>query len=73
MGEPSRRHFALVYCDFIQDLVVKELRSNKYFRNIKLQFDLHPTEHYMLSTKKTVECEDGHGTRYKITIEENRS
>jgi hypothetical protein len=36
----------------------------------KPQLDLHPTEGYFLSTKKTIEVQDTNGKIYLVTVEE---
>lgn len=65
----------LVYCDKIADVVRKSLL--KYDPDNIVDFvgpvemDLHPTEGYFQSTKKTVEVLDMNQKKYKITIEES--
>jgi len=34
------------------------------------KMDLHPTEGYFLSTKKTIEVQDTNGKKYLVTVEE---
>lgn len=65
----------LVYCDKIAD----DIRNTflKYDPNNIVDFvgpaemDLHPTEGYFQSTKKTIEVLDMNQKKYKITIEES--
>jgi hypothetical protein len=67
----------LDYCDYIADMVSNALDGDLIHANgdglIKDVFnpvmDLHPTEGYLLSTTKKVECTDVYGRRYMITVE----
>lgn len=67
----------LSYCDYIADKIKKSLNkatdlfdSEKQLNAGPVQMDLHPTEGYFLSTKKTVEVTDWNGKKYKVTVEE---
>jgi hypothetical protein len=60
----------LVFCDRIANDIRKALRGGWLSGVGPVRFDLHPEEHYMLSTKKFIEVCDGNGTRYRITVEE---
>jgi hypothetical protein len=62
---------AMSYCDFIADLI-KALLPGASSGNIKVgpvQYDLHSTDGYMVSTTKKLEAEYL-GRKYMITIEE---
>ena len=49
----------MVYCDFIADRIRKVLcseDSNSHVEKVgEVQYDLHPTEGYFQSTKKTID------------------
>ena len=69
----------LAYCDKIADIVRKSLvQSHKLGFDPELhiglvgpiKMDLHPTEGYFQSTKKTIEVSDMNEKMYRITIEE---
>ena len=66
----------LAYCDYIADriqkLVSKEIGDNDTLLESigKVNYDLHPTEGYFQSTKKTITCYDTNGKAYVVTIEE---
>jgi hypothetical protein len=60
----------LAFCDRIAHDIRNALRGDWLETVSGVQFDLHPVEKYMLSTKKTIEASDSNGTRYRITIEE---
>ena len=66
----------LAYCDYIADAISKSLHedSSKKESLVKSvtspKMDLHPTEGYFLSTKKTITVLDNNGKPYKITVEE---
>jgi len=64
----------LAYCDKIADTVRKSLLKYDPDGIIGLieptQWDLHPTEGYFQSTKKTIEMCDMNGKKYVITIAE---
>jgi hypothetical protein len=66
----------LVYCDYISALINEKLKGDvgsigtviKEVGPTKL--DLHPTEGWFVSTKKTMSVIDKNGRKYKVTIEE---
>lgn len=64
----------LAYCDKIADVVRSALLKYdpdniiESVGNVKL--DLHPTEGYMLSTKKSIEVADMSGKLYRVIVEE---
>lgn len=64
----------LAYCDYIADTIKRSFNNDKPDNMIKsvgpIQMDLHPTEGYFLSTKKTISMTDRNGKTYMITIEE---
>ena len=66
----------LAYCDYIADRIKKALTddSSKVSTFVgevgKIDWDLHPQEGYMLSTKKHITTWDINGKAYSITIEE---
>lgn len=63
----------LEYCDKIADTVRKSLLKYDPDNIVGLvhptKMDLHPTEGYMLSTKKTINVSDMNGKNYRITVE----
>ena len=59
------------YCDLIAHLIKKHFNSqDDGIKITKINYDLHPTKGYMLSTKKVIEAEDFNGKKYVITVEE---
>ena len=66
----------LAYCDYIADRVKKlldlEIGDNDTMLSATgpINMDLHPTEGYFMSTKKTMSVTDRNGKAYMITIEE---
>ena len=66
----------LVYCDYIADRVSRFLTRDMEDNDTlimgvgKPKLDLHPTEGYFLSTKKTIEVQDTNGKKYLVTVEE---
>jgi hypothetical protein len=64
----------LAYCDKIADVVRKALLKYDADEIIGLvgpiKMDLHPTEGYFVSTKKTMNVFDMAGKEYMVTIEE---
>lgn len=68
----------LAYCDYIADRIKKaldlDLRENRIYTKVdtvgSVKMDLHPTEGYFVSTKKTLEVIDINGKKYKVTVEE---
>jgi hypothetical protein len=41
------------------------------FFGVQIKNDLHPVDGYLVSTKKTVKCQDNKGNRYHVTVEAN--
>ena len=66
----------LAYCDYIADRVSRYLTRDMEDNDTlimgvsKPKLDLHPTEGYMVSTKKTIEVQDTNGRIYLVTVEE---
>ena len=63
----------LVYCDYIAQVISKELKANDTERLLasvsRPQYDL-TKEGAFASTKKTIMVEDRFGTKYRVTVEE---
>jgi hypothetical protein len=63
----------LVYCDYIANVISKELKVNDTERLIasvsRPQYDVTESGAFA-STKKTIMVEDRNGTKYRITVEE---
>ena len=66
----------LAYCDYIADRIRTWFRNDilvgsEYIKDVEsVKMDLHPTEGYFMSTKKTICVEDKNGKKYRITVEE---
>ena len=64
----------LVYCDKIADVIRKALLKYDSDNIVGLvdgvKMDLHPTEGYFQSTKKTIRVSDMNGKWYRVTVEE---
>tara|TARA_Y100000385_G_scaffold261507_1_gene292302 strand:- start:4 stop:231 length:228 start_codon:yes stop_codon:yes gene_type:complete len=68
----------LVFCDYIADRIKHglefDIRANRPYTKVgevgPVKMDLHLTEGYFLSTKKTIHVSDLNGKMYKVTIEE---
>jgi hypothetical protein len=63
----------LSYCDRIAAIIKEELPKDQFGLITKtgpINMDLHPTEGYFLSTKKTMSVTDRNGKSYMITVEE---
>lgn len=64
----------LAYCDKIADTIRKALVEYDPDNIIglvgRVRMDLHPTEGYFQSTKKTIELTDMNGKMYRVTVEE---
>lgn len=66
----------LAYCDYIADrinrLVANEIGDNETMMESvsNTKMDLHPSEGYFQSTKKTMEITDINGKVYVVTVEE---
>lgn len=62
------------YCDFIAFQIHDHLMDGQRPALIAsvdpVKWDLHPTGHWMLSTKKTINVTDINGRRYRVTVEE---
>lgn len=66
----------LAYCDYIGHLINTTLLQDstsscglvESTNGVKM--DLHPTEGYFVSTKKTIEVTDVNGKKYMVTVEE---
>lgn len=64
----------LAYCDKIADVIRKSLLKYDADEIVGLvgpiKMDLHPTEGYFISTKKTIVVSDMQGKQYQVTVEE---
>lgn len=64
----------LAYCDKIADVIRNSLLQYDADEIVSLvgpiKMDLHPTEGYFVSTKKTIVVADMEGKRYRVTVEE---
>jgi len=64
----------LAYCDYIAHVISTAFRNDKPENMIEsvgsIEMDLHPTEGWFVSTKKTISMVDKNGKRYRVTIEE---
>jgi len=66
----------LAYCDYIADriqkLVTREIGDNDTLIESvgKVNYDLHPTEGWLQSTKKVITVHDTNGKAYVVTVEE---
>jgi hypothetical protein len=64
----------LAYCDKIADVIRKSLLKYDADEIVGLvgpiKMDLHPTEGYFMSTKKTIVVSDMQGKQYRVTVEE---
>ena len=64
----------LAYCDYIAHVISMAFRNDKPENMIdsvgSIEWDLHPTEGWFVSTKKTISMVDKNGKRYRVTIEE---
>jgi len=67
----------LAYCDKIADTIQKALKvavsldKDEIIADVSgVQLDLHPTEGWFVSTKKTVNVYDMNGKKYRIVVEE---
>lgn len=62
------------YCDFIAFQIHDHLMDGQHPALIAsvdtVEWDLHPTGGWMLSTKKTLNITDINGRRYRVTVEE---
>lgn len=62
----------LAYCDMIAYSIKENIEQNTqgFLQAGKVNMDLHPTEGYFLSTKKTLSVTDKNGKAYMVTVEE---
>jgi hypothetical protein len=62
----------LAYCDYIADSIANAMNDEHQLINYvgPIQMDLHHTDGYMLSTKKSMSIVDSNGKQYKVTVEE---
>ena len=64
----------MAYCDKIASVIRKALLKSDPDNIIglvdRVKMDLHPTEGYFVSTKKTLDVTDMNGKFYRVTIEE---
>ena len=67
----------LAYCDKIADTIQKALKvavaldQDKIIADVgRIEWDLHPTEGYFLSPKKSMIVHDMNGKAYSVVIEE---
>ena len=65
----------LAYCDYIAEQCRQGILNENLDRELVksctfVKFDLHPTDGYFMSTKKTMEVTDVNGKMYKVTVEE---
>jgi len=62
----------LAYCDYIAKMIFDNaIPNNSIIESISSpRMDLHPTEGYFQSTKKTIELQDVNGKLYRVTVEE---
>lgn len=66
----------LAYCDFISDRIHTALVESldeplTHINSVgNIEWDLHPEDNYLVSTKKTMKIWDQSGKEYLITVEE---
>ena len=68
----------LVYCDYIADSIqimlrreISDFEDTTILETVEgVKMDLHPTEGYLVSTKKTIKVTDKNGRAYLVTVEE---
>jgi len=66
----------MIYCDYIAETINVSLKENvndksTYISEVGgVNLDLHPTEGYYVSPKKTMSVTDKNGKKYIVTIEE---
>jgi len=62
----------LSYCDYIAHSICQNaITNNDIIYSVESpRFDLHPTEGYFVSTKKTIMMTDQSGKKYRVTVEE---
>ena len=69
--------FRLAYCDYIIDCIkvllqsVSDRRPEHLVESVGgVEWDLHPVEGYMLSTRKALTVWDSNGKAYVVSVEE---
>lgn len=64
----------LAYCDYIADeinVLFWSQQSEAIITKVgNVEYDLHPEQGWMMSTKKTLELTDKNGKMYRVTVEE---
>jgi len=64
----------LAYCDYIADeinVLFWSQQSEAIIAKVgNVEYDLHPEQGWMMSTKKTLELTDKNGKMYRVTVEE---
>ena len=62
------------YCDYIADEISSKFWSQQSESIVakvgNINYDLHPEQGWMMSTKKTIELIDKNGKMYRVTVEE---
>ena len=62
------------YCDYIADEISSKFWSQQSENIVakvgNVNYDLHPEQGWMMSTKKTIELIDKNGKMYRVTVEE---
>ena len=62
------------YCDYIADEISHKFWSQQSENIVakvdNVNYDLHPEQGWMMSTKKTIELTDNNGKMYRVTVEE---
>ncbi len=64
----------LAYCDYIADeinVLFWSQQSEAIITKVgNVEYDLHPEQGWMMSTKKTIKLTDMNGKIYRVTVEE---
>lgn len=64
----------LAYCDYIADeinVLFWSQQSEAIITKVgNVEYDLHPEQGWMMSTKKTMKLTDMNGKMYRVTVEE---
>lgn len=62
----------LAYCDYIIDCIADVMNEEEQLIESvgPIEMDLHPTDGYLQSTKKTIDIKDSNGKSYRISVEE---
>jgi hypothetical protein len=62
------------YCDYIADeinVLFWSQQSEAIITKVgNVEYDLHPEQGWMMTTKKTIELTDMNGKMYRVTVEE---